>query len=79
MFTALFWKDTAERAFFTALQVLLAIMTADGFDLLQLDWATAAVTILTAVLAVVVKAGIAAKVVDDSVSPASFASDGRRL
>jgi hypothetical protein len=78
MYNSLFWKDTAERAFFTALQVLLGIFTADGFDLLQVDLAAAATAVLVAVLAVVVKAGVAANV-SDTVSPASLAKDDRGL
>jgi hypothetical protein len=76
MYNSLFWKDVAERAFFTALQVLLGIFTADGFDLLQVDLAAAATAVLVAVLAVVVKAGAAAHV-SGTVSPASLAKDDR--
>jgi hypothetical protein len=43
MFTATFWKLAAERAIKTAAQtLLLTIGAAQGADLFQLDWATAA-------------------------------------
>lgn len=76
--SSLFWKDTAERAFFTALQVILGIMTADGFDLVQVDFAAAATAVIVAVLAVVVKSGIATQV-SRTVSPASLAKDDRGI
>jgi hypothetical protein len=43
MFTATFWKLAAERAIKTAAQtLLLTIGAAQGADLFQLEWATAA-------------------------------------
>lgn len=74
MWTALFWKDVAERAFFTALQVILALITVDGFDLANVDLKAFVVAVVTAVLGVIVKAGVANQV-NGTVSPASFAKD----
>jgi hypothetical protein len=76
MYNSLFWKDTAERAFFTALQVVLGVLTADGFNLLSVDVQGVVVAVVVAVLTVVVKAGVAANV-GGTVSPASLAKDDR--
>lgn len=38
MWTAAFWKAAFERAVRTFAQALLAVMTADGFGLLDADW-----------------------------------------
>lgn len=38
MWTAAFWKAAAERSVKTFAQALLAVMTADGFGLLDADW-----------------------------------------
>lgn len=74
MWTALFWKDVAERAFFTALQVVLGLLTVDGFDLATVDVQAFVVAVVVAVLGVVVKAGTANQV-NGTVSPASMAKD----
>lgn len=74
MWTALFWKDVAERAFFTALQVVLGLLTVDGFDLATVDVQAFVVAVVVAVLGVIVKAGIANQV-NGTVSPASLAKD----
>jgi hypothetical protein len=76
MYSSLFWKDVSERAFFTALQVILGILTADGFDVLTVDVQGIVVAVVVAVLAVIVKAGVAANV-SGTVSPASLAQDDR--
>lgn len=76
MWNSLFWKDTAERAFFTALQVILGLLTVDGFNLATFDTGAFVVAVVVAVLAVVVKAGVATQV-GGTVSPASLAKDDR--
>jgi len=78
MWNSLFWKDFAERAFFTALQVFLAIVTVDGFDLVSFDFTAAVTAIGVAVLGVLVKA-LAARQVGGTVSPASLAPDERGI
>lgn len=72
MWDKLFWKDAIERMFFTALQVILALLTVDGFDLASFDLTAGAVAVLVAVLGVLVKSGIATGRAG-TVSPASFA------
>jgi hypothetical protein len=72
MFSKLFWKDVTERALATAAQVIAGLLVADGVDVLSLDWKAAGATVLTAVVLVLVKAFIADKTVDDSMSPASL-------
>jgi hypothetical protein len=76
MYTSLFWKDVGERAFFTALQVILGVLTADGFDLLTVDVQGVLVAVVTAVIIVIVKSGVAANI-GGTVSPASLAKDER--
>lgn len=78
MWNSLFWKDVAERAFFTALQVILGLLTVDGFDLANIDFNAFALAVIVAVLAVVVKAGVASQV-GSTVSPASLAKDDRGI
>lgn len=77
IWTKLFWKDVTERAIATAAQLLIALLTADGVNVLSLDWQTAAVTIVTALVLVVLKAVVAAQLTTGvrSVSPASFAKE----
>ncbi len=72
MWDKLFWKDAVERSFFTALQVVLALLTVDGFDLATFDLQAGAVAVAVAVLGVLVKSAIAAGKTN-SLSPASFA------
>jgi uncharacterized membrane protein len=77
MFTALFWKDAAERVLATMAQTLLALLTADGFDVLQADFNTLLVTVVVAGVLSLLKALVAGSVVNPSVSPASLAPDDR--
>lgn len=73
MYTALFWKDVFERLVSTLAQVLIALLTADGFDLLNADWKAVLVTLVVSGALVVLKALVAATAVKNSVSPASLA------
>jgi len=77
IWTGLFWKDTAERAIFTAVQVLIAVLSVDGLDLLTVDVAGTLTAIGIAVALVVLKAVAANLAVASTVSPASFAKDDR--
>jgi r1t holin len=61
MWSTAFWKAAAERAIKTAAQALIAVMTADGFDLLDADWKarllSAGLATLLSLLSSVVSAG----------------------
>lgn len=78
MYSSLFWKDTFERLVATVAQVLIAILAADGFDLLQADWTAIGVSLLVAGVLVVLKALVAGSM-SKTVSPASLAHDERGI
>lgn len=78
MYNSLFWKDVFERVVATVAQVLIAVLSADGLDLLQLDFAAVATTVGVAAALVVLKSLVAANV-SGTVSPASLAKDERGL
>lgn len=60
MFTADFWKATAERAVRTFAQSLVAVLTAGATNLFDVDWQAALATAgLAAVLAVLTAIGTA--------------------
>ena len=73
MFTKLFWKDTVERVVATAAQAAIAVLTADGFDVANFDFEAGAAVVGIAGALAFLKALVAAKFVDDNVSPASLA------
>lgn len=72
MFSKLFLKDTAERVLSTVAQVLLPVILADSFDVFSVDWKAMASLALAAAVGAFIKAVIASKTVDDSMSPASL-------
>lgn len=78
MWTSLFWKDVAERTVATVAQVLLGIITADGFNLVNFDVVGTLTVVGVAALAVLLKALIATQVTP-TVSPASLAKDERGI
>lgn len=78
MYSGLFWKDVFERVIATVAQVLIALFTVDGFNLLNADFTAMGVAALTAAILVVLKSLVAANV-SDTVSPASLAKDERGL
>ena len=59
IWTAAFWRATAERVIATIVGALVAVLTADGFDLLKVDWTGVLVTIGTAGLVSLLKAVLA--------------------
>ena len=60
MWTAAFWKAAVERAVKTFAQALLAVMTADGFGLLDADWpARLSASGLAAILSLLASVGSA--------------------
>lgn len=78
IWNSLFWKDVAERSLSTAAQVVLGLLTADGFNLLNLDVNAVLVTVVVAVLIVVLKSFVANTLVTSrTVSPASLVTDSR--
>lgn len=78
MWTSLFWKDLAERVIATVAQVVLGIITVQGFDIANFDWHTTVTLIVVAALGVVLKALVATQV-SPTVSPASLAKDERGI
>lgn len=62
MWTAAFWKAAGERAIKTFAQALFAVMSADGFGLLDADWparlGAAAMAAALSVLASVASSGV---------------------
>lgn len=77
IWTGMFWKDTVERVIATVAQVLIAVLSADGLDLLQIDVAATVTTVAIAAALVVLKALVANLAVGRAVSPASLAPDNR--
>lgn len=78
MWNSLFWKDVLERVVATVAQVVLGIITADGFNLVSFDWKASATVIAVAAAGVILKALIAANI-SKTVSPASLAKDERGI
>lgn len=78
MYSGLFWKDVFERVVATVAQVLIALLTVDGFNLLNADFLAMGVAALTAAILVVLKSVVAANV-NSTVSPASLAKDERGI
>lgn len=64
MFTRAFWKDAVERAISTAAQTALALLGADGFDLLTVDVADVMGVSLGALVLSVLKSLVASRVND---------------
>lgn len=77
VFSKIWVKDTAERVLATIAQVLIAVLSAEGLDVISLDWAGVAITVAIAAALVVLKAVAANTVTDATVSPASLVKDDR--
>jgi len=60
MWTLVFWKAVAERAFFTMVEVLLPMLAATRLDLV--DWVTTFWVVLSAGAIAVLKGVLAARV-----------------
>ena len=78
MWTSLFWKDVAERVVATVAQVILGIITVQGFNIATLDLGASVTLVAVAAAGVVLKALVAANV-SKTVSPASLAKDERGI
>lgn len=78
MWSSLFWKDVAERVVATVAQVLLAIITAEGFNVATFDVAATLTVVGVAAAGVLLKSLIASQV-GKTVSPASLAKDERGI
>lgn len=79
IWTSLFWKDAAERVLSTVAQVLIAILSVDGLDLIQLDLEATLTTVLVAGGLALLKAIVANAAVGRAVSPASLVPDDRGI
>lgn len=77
IWTSLFWKDVIERVIATVAQVLIAILSVDGFDLVNYNFEAGLTTVAIAAALVVLKAVVANVAVNNTVSPASLAKDAR--
>lgn len=77
IWTGFFWKDVAERVVATVAQVLIAILSVDGLNLLTIDVAGTVSAVVIAAVLVVLKALAANAFVGGTVSPASLAKDDR--
>lgn len=76
IWNGLFWKDTVERMIATVAQLLITILSVDGLDLVHFDFEAGLVSVIIAAVLVVLKALAANAITSDSVSPASFATEG---
>jgi hypothetical protein len=79
IWTGLFWKDTAERVLATVAQVLIAVLSVDGLNLVALDWQAIASAVAIAGALALLKAILANAVTGNTVSPASLAPDDSGL
>jgi len=73
IWSSLFWKDAVERVLATVAQVLIAVLSVDGLDLVALDWQATLSTVAIAGALALLKAIVANAVTGRTVSPASFA------
>lgn len=72
LWTKAFWRDTVERVIVTGAEVTLAVITADGFDVVAFDFKAGAITVGLAAAASFLKSVIAGGATSNTVSPASF-------
>lgn len=79
IWNSLFWKDVAERVIATVAQVLIALLSVDGLDLVNIDLTATLSTIAIAAALVVLKSLVANEFVGQTVSPASLAKDDRGI
>jgi len=73
IWSSLFWKDAVERVLATVAQVLIAVLSVDGLNLVNLDWQATLSTVAIAGALALLKAIVANAVTGRTVSPASFA------
>jgi len=77
IFSALFWRDAAERALSTAAQTAVALLTVDGLGLLDVDWTATASAAGLAALVSVLKSLVATRSGDGSASLVRTSSDAK--
>lgn len=79
IWNSFFWKDVAERVIATVAQVLIALLSVDGLDLVNIDLTAVLSTIAISAALVVLKSLVANEFVSGTVSPASLAKDDRGI
>ena len=69
MWSRTFWRDAAERATATAAEAALALVTANGLGVLDVDWAHVGSVSALAAVAAVLKALVASPTNDPRSAP----------
>lgn len=73
IWTKAFWKDVSERAFFTAVEATIALLSVDEFTPAEFDFAHGASVVGVATVLAVLKGILANRAINNTISPASAA------